>query len=154
MYTFERAWPYALWLLSRQALSRAQLRDRLRRKGADETTIAEVLTKLTQQRFLDDPSLAEQYVASRSRRKGPRALRLELRRKGIAEAEVEAALSGLSDEAQLTAAGALLAKQAWRFKGERAKAYAFLLRRGFLPAIIEQALEALADQATGSDRAE
>jgi regulatory protein len=139
-YPLERAWPYALWLLSRQAMSRAQLRDRLRRKGADDATIAEVLTRLTQQRFLDDAALAEQYVASRSRQKGPRALRLELRRKGVAEAEVEAALSSLSEEAQLTAARALLTKYAWRFKGDRAKAYAFLLRRGFLPEIVQQAL--------------
>jgi len=139
-YPFERAWPYALWLLSRQAMSRGKLRDKLRRKGADEAVIALVLTKLAQQRFLDDAALAGQYVASRSRQKGPRALRLELRRKGVGEAEVEAALSNLSDEAQLAAAKALLAKHAWRFKGDRAKAYAFLLRRGFLPEIIRQAL--------------
>jgi regulatory protein len=143
-YPFERAWAYALWLLGRQARSRAQLRDKLRRKGADEAIIAEVLRRLDEQRLLDDAALAEQYVTSRSRQKGPLALRLELQRKGIAEADIEAALAGLTDEEQLTAARALLAKHAWRFRGEaekrRAKAYAFLRRRGFAGDVIEQAL--------------
>jgi regulatory protein len=144
-YTLERSMSYALWLLGRRAYTVAELRGKLEAKEAAPEVVTRVLERLGELRYLDDKGFAEGYVRSRRQRKGPLALRGELRRKGVAEAVADEALSALDPDAQLEAAGALLAKNAWRFASDdprkaAAKAYAFLARRGFPPDIVREAL--------------
>lgn len=138
----ERAWRYALQLLARQAYSQAQLVERLRRRGAPEAVIAQVVKKLMSYRYLDDAAYAEQVVRSKQRGYGRMALKRTLRQKGIAEPLIDQALEGLSAEQEREAACALLAKQAWRFVGQQGqvKAYRYLARRGFSAEAIRWAL--------------
>ncbi|ADI15043.1 regulatory protein RecX [Truepera radiovictrix] len=146
-YPYERAWRYALWLLGRQAYTGAQLQERLRRKGATPETVERVLAKLVDLEFVDDALYAEAYVRSRSRNKGALRLRQELFHKGVNEELVEKALGALDERAQVEAASALVEKNLWRWKGEPreryAKAYAFLVRRGFPADVVRAALEHL-----------
>lgn len=143
-YPFERAWNYALWLLGRQMRSKAQLKGRLEKKGARADTVARVMARLEELNYLDDAAYAELYVASRKRKKGSLAIAQELRQKGIAAATSQAALAQVDEKAQLQTAKSLIEKNLWRWSGKpqaRAKAFAFLARRGFPGEIVKRAIE-------------
>lgn len=144
-YPYERAWNYTLWLLGRQAYTTGQLKDKLVRKGATESTIIKVLEKLAELKLVDDALYAETFVRTRSRNKGAIRLRQELFRKGVAEPLVDKAVGELDEDTQLESAAALAQKNLWRWKGEPreryAKAYAFLARRGFPAEVVRAALE-------------
>ncbi len=144
-YPYERAWNYTLWLLGRQAYTTGQLKDKLVRKGATESTIIKVLEKLAELKLVDDALYAETFVRTRSRNKGAIRLRQELFRKGVAEPLVDKAVGELDEDTQLESAAALAQKNLWRWKGEPreryAKAYAFLARRGFPVEVVRVALE-------------
>lgn len=145
-YDYKRAWNYSLWLLGRKAYTRSELRRKLARKEVSETDIARILEQLEGYAFVDDAAYARGYVRDRRRRKGTLALRQELRRKGVPEEDIASALDGLDDTSQLEAAAALLAKHAWRFsrgdsRRDRARAFAFLARRGFPAGVAREALD-------------
>jgi regulatory protein len=145
-YTLERAWNYVLWLLSRQAYSKAQIKEKLVKKEVSGDIITQVLEKLESYRFINDASFAEQYVQSRQKRKGRIALKRELQQKGIEEKVITETLSELGDEAQQETALELLKKQLPRIQKEDqrkryGKAYTFLARRGFTGDVIRGVLE-------------
>jgi regulatory protein len=148
----ERAWDYALWLLGRQAYTAAELRRRLLRRGLADDEAERVVARLEELQLIDDARYAQAYVRSRRHAKGALGLRHELRRRGLEETHVETALleEGAADQA--AAAAGLLAAHAWRFEGARsedpetarkarARAAAFLARRGFEPDAVAEALE-------------
>ena len=150
--TPERAWDYALWLLGRQAYSAAELERRLRRRQLSATESARVVARLQELHLLDDARYAEAYVHARRHARGVAALRHELRRKGVAEHHVESALGEAGAADQVAVAAELLEAQAWRFadagdddparaRRGRARAGAFLARRGFAPDVVHEALE-------------
>ena len=148
-YTYERSWNYVLWLLSRKAYTKKQLRDKLVRRAAEAEVIERVLDKLEERRFVDDETYADMYVRSRQKRKGRVALRRELFHKGVSEEIVDKTLEPLTEEDQIAAASAVLSKNAWRFTRDDArktyaKAYAFLARRGFTSDVVKAALEEVA----------
>lgn len=153
------AWEYLLESLARRAYTVAELRRKLVRRGLPEDDVTALLERLVELRLADDDAYAEQYVSARQGSRGRLALRQELRRKGI-DAEVAAAtLEPLDTAHQLDAASALLLRHAWRYRpaddpdaGEaarrvarlkaRARAMAFLARRGFSADVAGAALEA------------
>jgi regulatory protein len=148
----ERAWDYALGLLGRQAYSAAELGRRLVRRGLAQAETDRVIARLQELSLLDDARYAEAFVRSRRGAKGTLALRRELGRKGVADHHVEAALGEAGEPDQLAAALAVLDTHAWRFadaagddpdaaRRARARAAAFLARRGFAPDDVAAALE-------------
>lgn len=143
-YDYERGMAYTLWLLGRRDYSAKELRDRLRRKDTVDTVVDRVLARLTELDLIDDARFAATFVRARRRKKGILAIRQELRRKGIADAVAEQALTPVTDETQLAAASRILERHAWRFEAgderARARAYAFLARRGFPPDVAADAL--------------
>lgn len=142
-----RAWNYCLWLLGRRAYSRAELNERMERKGASQETADSVIARLEHYGFVDDEAFASQFVSSRAPRYGSLRLRGELLRKGVDEELVEEQLAVLDENRQQRAALALLERNAWRFtagvdaRRNRARAWAFLARRGFPPPAVAGALE-------------
>ena len=146
-YDYKRSWNYVLWLLSRKAYTKKQLRDKLVKKEAEAEVVEQVMEKLERLNFLDDEGYADMYVRSRQKRKGRIALRRELFQKGVAEAIVDKTLEPLESSTQIETARSILTKNAWRFQKEDrrksyAKAYAFLARRGFTSDVVREALEA------------
>ncbi|MFZ2511375.1 MAG: regulatory protein RecX, partial [Gordonia sp. (in: high G+C Gram-positive bacteria)] len=111
--TGPRAWDVALRLLGVRARSRAEIVERLARRGFDDATIDEVLSRLTSSGLLDDDDFAQQWVAARSRYsgRGRLALRRELRTKGVAAETIEAALEEIDPESERAQAAALAAKK-------------------------------------------
>jgi len=76
----------ALRHLARREYSRAELADKLARKGYAEQAIVPVLADLVQQRLLSDERFTEAYVRYRSNMGyGPRRIEQELRQRGVAE---------------------------------------------------------------------
>jgi regulatory protein len=145
-YTLERAWNYVLWLLSRQAYTKAQIKEKLVKKEVAADIVEQVLTKLEDYRMINDSLYAEQYVQSRQKRKGSIALKRELQLKGIEEEVITETLSELGDEKQQETALELLKKQLPKIHKEDerkryGKAYTFLARRGFTSDVIRGVLE-------------
>jgi SOS response regulatory protein OraA/RecX len=152
-------------LLQARPRSVAEVRRRLSDAGYRAELVDGAIGRLTDLGMLDDAAFALGWVESRDRARprGARALRDELRRKGVAAADVESALaardaaatgvgddpggpaadnqraeSRASDEA---AAGRLLARRGGHLSREpdprrrRSKAYALLARNGFDPEV-------------------
>ncbi len=143
----ERTVAYLLRLLARRDHARAELRERLARKGVERSVADAALGRLEELDLLDDRRVAESVVRARRERKGRHALARDLNRFGVAEELRDEVLAPLDDEDQERAARAVLEAHAWRFgAADRRKAYAkaasFLARRGFPGAPARQALDA------------
>jgi regulatory protein len=156
--------------LEARSRSVEEVRRRLRDAGYRPELVAGAIERLTELGMLDDAAFARAWVESRDRARprGARALRDELRRKGVAGADIEAALAvreaaatdGDAEEAAMDAAGGerasssasdveaasrLLARRGAAVLREpdprkrRAKAYALLARNGFDPDVCRSA---------------
>jgi regulatory protein len=74
----------ALGRLARREHSKAELQDKLTRKGFEEQVITNVLTELEQQGLLSDERFTEAYVRYRGNLGfGPRRIEQELRERGV-----------------------------------------------------------------------
>ena len=125
----------ALNFLSYRPRSAKEVRQNLIKHKADENTIEVVVERLTRGGMLNDNNFAEMWVESRStfKPRGRKALRIELRQKGITDDVIEESLAEL-DEGELAYRAA--SKQARKLKhlewqDFRKKLYGYLARRGF-----------------------
>ena len=151
------SYAYAVGLLARRDYSTAELRRKLKDRGYLENAIEPVLIDLEETRKLDDQRYGANVVAYRSRRgQGPARIRNELRRSGLGDDAIQAAVSGGEEAPDFVA----LARQArirkfgpelpsdWK---ERAKQARFLQYRGFSTDHIRAALEGDPEFDSGSD---
>ena len=123
--------------LAQRPLSRRQVSERLRRRGVAPRVERETLGTLAAVGLVDDARLARAHAAELADRGwGDLAIAERLRREGLEEAEVRAALADLPPEAGRAAA--LVADIS-----EPRKAWSLLARRGFSPDASEGALGAL-----------
>jgi regulatory protein len=125
--------------------SRAEVRTRLERDEWSEEVIARVLERLQAAQMLNDAEFAANWVGARERSKprGSRLLTQELRQKGVAKEEIEAALPDA--DAELENAMAALAKLERKLapytgRDRDQKATEHLMRRGFSFSVIKAAL--------------
>ena len=139
----------ALTHISASMKTEKDVRDFLRRKGYLQDVADYVVERMKGYGFLDDTAYAKAYAESAGKRKGSRLIRMELRKKGVADECIDAALAGLTDETE--AAVAALRKY---LRGKELtpdvvrKAYAHLLARGFDYDTARSALEAFRAEAT------
>ena len=86
--------------LARRAYARAELGQHLLRKGFTEPVVAAALDRLAERGYLDDVAYARSFVHSRltGRAYGPRRVRTELARRGVAPGVVEQALAEHAEE--------------------------------------------------------
>jgi regulatory protein len=82
--------------------SRSDLRGDLLKRGIPEDVADRALDRFVEVGLIDDASYSRMWVESRQRTRGvaTSALRQELRRKGIEDALVEAALSGIDPDSE------------------------------------------------------
>jgi len=152
-----RAREAALNLLSYRARSRAELEQRLQRKGFPSELVDRCLTELESRGFVDDAAFTMSFVRDRIRGKpkGGRRIAQELRARGIDQDAAgpvidEVMLAEDVTELDLTRAAA----DRWRARpGEeplraRRRLYGFLMRRGFSAEAVRTVLE----ERTGSGR--
>src|SRR5699024_11069571 len=102
--TWVKAKAYCFDLLAVRARSTDELRQALHRKGYDAALSEELLRKLDESGLVDDTEFAENWTRARhnSQGLGKKAIRAELKRKGIAAETAEAAVAEIaaSDEEQ------------------------------------------------------
>jgi regulatory protein len=141
----------ALRRLGRRDHSEQELRHALARRGHDEGVIDRVVARLRGERALDDRRFAESYSRSRLSHHGlgRQRIRQDLRRRGVARGAAEAGLKeALADvpEAQVLDT---LARRYWSAHTRDVpahrvrKLWAFLVRRGFPSALVQDRLRAL-----------
>lgn len=146
-----RAVDSAAHYLSYRPRSRQEVRKNLLQKSFPPAVIDAAFERLTALGYLDDRAFAEFWVRERNTFKpiSPKALRFELRRKGIPDAIIAEVLDDV--DADDTAYRAALS-QSRRLRGSdrrafREKMYAFLQRRGFsystARTVVQQLIEEL-----------
>ena len=121
-------------LLAQREHSRAELTQRLLRKGLPREIVDRALDDLATAGYLSDQRVADATVAQKSGRYGKRAIVHALKEKGIGAAEMEAALAPLAHADEFADAQAL-----WRQRfgappasdREKARHVRFLQSRGF-----------------------
>lgn len=98
----EQAKNVCLRLLTVRARTRAELEAQLTKRGYPDDVSARVLDRLTEVGLIDDEDFAEQWVRSRHANagKGKRALAVELRKKGVDDEVISAALAELDPAAE------------------------------------------------------
>jgi len=98
----EQAKAVCLRLLTVRARTRAELAGKLEERGYPEDVSARVLDRLTAVGLIDDEDFAQQWVRSRhvNAGKGKRALAVELRRKGVDDELIDAALTDIDAAAE------------------------------------------------------
>jgi regulatory protein len=154
----------ALQYLAARPRTAHEVWQKLRRSGVADQVTEQVIARLQARGALDDTAYAHAYLTSRlaSRGYGPQRLRRELQQRGISGALVEEAVQqDLAVEDVLAAARTQAAKRwprlarATDLVERRQKLWAFLCRRGFPAAIVQQVLtERMEEDAAAAGDAE
>lgn len=133
----ERAYELGLRFLAPRPRSRAEVRRRLAAAGYTDLTIEEVLERFQRNALVDDQEFAAYWIDQRNtfRPRGPRALWVELRAKGVDSETARAAIGRAAADQETDAYRAGL-RQAHRLRGLDEPSFlqgmrTFLLRRGF-----------------------
>ncbi|MGD8904204.1 MAG: RecX family transcriptional regulator [Anaerolineae bacterium] len=131
----ETAYERTLNYLSYRPRSRAEVERYLQKRGLLEDQIAPVVQRLERAGLLDDEAFARYWVENRERHRprGPRALRYELRQKGIANRTIDRALVSLDVSDSAYRSARRKARQLAHLDRETfmKKLVAYLARRGF-----------------------
>lgn len=143
----------ALRLLSYRPRSRAELAQRLRSKGIAESIYQEALDKLEDAGWIDDAVFARFWVEEREyfRPRSQRALRTELRRKGVSDSLIEESLQEINEQESAYQA-AFGRAQRWArldYQTFRRRLGGFLQRRGFDYGIVKETVERLWKECAG-----
>jgi regulatory protein len=141
-----------LRLLTSAPRTRAQLETALRRRGVPDEAAAAVLARFAEVRLIDDAMFARAWVDSRHHGRGlaGRALGSELRQRGVAQEDIQAALRELDPEQELATAHDLVARRLAATAGMPVQARmrrltGVLARKGYGPGlafrVVREALE-------------
>jgi regulatory protein len=132
----ERTYGAALNFLSFRPRSRREMQDYFRRRGTDSEIGEQVIARLEGNGLVDDREFARFWVENRQafRPRGTRALRVELRQKGLEGEVVEEALAGIGDEDVIAREAAVKKLRSFANLDEREffrRMVGHLQRRGF-----------------------
>ena len=130
-----RAYHHALRLLGYRQRSQVEVARHLRQKGYTAPAIDAAIARLLAHHYLDDAEFARAWVEhrERSRPRGARALRYELRQKGVDASSIDSAVAALDEDASAWVAVESKLER-WRGLGRSEfdkKVMGFLSRRGF-----------------------
>jgi regulatory protein len=102
-----------LRMLTAAPRTQAQLAAALRRRGVPEDAATAVLARFAEVKLIDDATFARAWVESRHHGRGlaGRALGAELRQRGVAQDDIQAALSELDPEQELATARELIRRR-------------------------------------------
>lgn len=163
----QKAYVQAIRFLGSKPRTVYEIEHRLQSKGFQADTVAQIISRLRQERLVDDQSYAKQWADQRVRnhKKGRLMIKHELQQKGVHTSQITEALEELDSAAELDSAYAVGFRKWSSSKGDRyqrkQKTTAFLMRRGFPSSVVRQALERImkdaqedADEAEVSDEDE
>lgn len=134
--SFQKAFDRALNYLSYRPRSEEEVRLNLRRKNIPEEVSSKVIERLKETKLIDDSSFAEYWLQNREAfsPRGQRAVKMELRRKGVASETIDQVVADQGDESESAYRAGI--KRVARLKTSdyrdfRQKLGAYLVRRGF-----------------------
>lgn len=146
---YSKAYNASLRYLSYRQRSQSELEIYLKKKEYSEEITAHTVERLLEKGYLNDAEFARMWIADRNRfrPRAARALRMELRQKGVDNSVIDEALIGLDEEeAAWNAVQSKLAR--WQSLDDfelRKKVSGFLGRRGFgydaVRSVLERAKE-------------
>ena len=143
----EVAYTKVLGFLSYRPRSSAEVATYLKKRQVPAETIDTVIDRLQRAGLLDDDAFARYWVENREqfRPRGARALRSELRRKGVPPTAVEKALEGIDEaESAYRAAGSRVRRLSHLdYQAFRRRLGGFLQRRGFAYDVVRETVERL-----------
>jgi regulatory protein len=149
----DKAKEYAFFLLKFRLRSEYELTQRLRQKGFAEETCRETVDFLKDRKFIDDRVFARGWVTGRLKRPfGLKRIRVELLQKGLAKEVIEETFAGIKAGYDEPGIISQLARQRFsRLKGidlikAKQRVYGYLMRRGFSPDLIRDAVSKLAER--------
>lgn len=139
--------------LTGQARTRHELDRAMKAKDIPETVAGQVLDRMEEIGLVDDAAFARDWVESRQQRRqlSRRALRHELKHKGVERDDIEAALAGVDGDDEYEAARALAERKARGMAGltrevRTRRIAGALARRGFGSGLTSRVIaEVLAD---------
>jgi regulatory protein len=145
--TVETAYNKTLDFLSFRPRSRAELESYLQKRGLSSAEAEATILRLERAGLVDDLAFAEFWVENRERfrPRGLRALRYELRQKGIGERIIEQVLAGISVSESAYRSASKKARQ-FRHLDRQAfqqKMVPYLARRGFDYDVAREAVDRL-----------
>lgn len=145
----------AIHFVSYRPRSVNEVRKNLKKKNIEEEIIDEVIERLIRGGLVNDRDFAQLWVENRSefRPRGRRALRRELRQKGIEDEVIESAIADL-DEDDLAYKAAKKQDRKYKhleWQDYRKKMYGFLARRGFNYGIITSIVSKTWDELTSHE---
>jgi regulatory protein len=149
-----------LRLLTTAPRTQAQLATALRRRGIPEEAAAAVLDRFAEVGLIDDAMFARAWVDSRHHGRGlaGRALGAELRQRGVAQDDIQAALSELDPEQEVATARELVARRlpataGMPFPARMRRLTGVLARKGYAAGlayrVVREALEQDGDDRRG-----
>lgn len=140
-----KAYDQALNFLNLRQRSEKEVADYLKRKSiyADEV-IAQTISRLRSNRFLDDAEFARAWIADRQNLKprSKRQLEVELRQKGVSPQTIEIALLVSDQDSEIETAKQIAQKKLSRYP-DQLKLIAYLMRQGFTYEVVKKALKEL-----------
>ncbi len=146
-----------LRLLTAAPRTQAQLAAALRRRGVPEDAAATVLARFAEVKLIDDEVFARAWVESRHYGRGlaSRALGAELRQRGVASEEIDAALGQLSPEQELATARELVERRLPATEGmppiaRTRRLTGVLARKGYSAALAYRVVREALEQESGS----
>ncbi|MEJ2210918.1 MAG: RecX family transcriptional regulator [Anaerolineae bacterium] len=141
----EKEYNRALDYLSYRPRSRREIDLYLQKRGVPEAQIGAILSRLERASLLDDEAFAHFWVENRERfrPRGLRALRYELRNKGVSDEIIDLALESVDTQ---ESAYRSAAKKARQLDGQDRQTFyrkmiGFLSRRGFAYEVARQAAD-------------
>jgi len=145
-----KARSYAFLLLKYRQRSEKEISDRLKKKNFSEELIKETIVFLQEKKFIDDLAFSRAWIRERLAHSiGPRRLKQELKSKGISKEIIENNLRQAQESySEAETVRELAASRLGRMKNlepgiAKRRLYAYLLRRGFSPDIVIDAINQL-----------
>jgi regulatory protein len=144
----------AYQFLSARPRSQNEIVQRLKKRGFGQADIESTVQKLRQLKLVDDEAFAEYWQENRTafRPRSQRALKVELRQKGVATELIQAAVEKVDEsEGAYQAAAAKARRMATLdYREFRQKLGGFLQRRGFSYGIIKTTVKRVWQEKTGN----
>ena len=139
-----RALDKALSFITKSKKTQKQVKEHLYSKGYTEQTVASVIEKMNDYRFLDDGDYAETYARSYSKTKGKKLIEMELKKKGVSEEDMSLAIENIGDQTESAVKIAeKYLKNKTKDKPNMLKCYKYLLSKGFEYDVAKSAIERL-----------
>ena len=151
----QRAYQRAVRYLSRRPHAEQEIRDKLYRNGITEPVLTRTLDRLREAELVDDVKFAQAWVENRLtfRPRSGRALRLELKRKGVPAEAIDNALSGFEEVRAAHRAAKKGVRRYAHLEPEvaRRRLMAYLTRRGFGYGVVKEVSQQVLSELVHSD---